>query len=478
MVVVVKQRRGGCWEDVASGAVGEERKTPSRGAEDDAIGGEEADAGLPYGIYSPPSAGPDPAPTDRKDGGGASGASLRHGGCVRIVDAKGKFFQCGFSRPVCGFSRPVVGSAAEDDAPGGGRKRNLSRREEEAVGEERLHPEEAAFLHMRGLLRVESVCGDSRSAMSARDLLCGALPECGVPLAAYLAYAHLRSQGYILTRYTDPRMGLLSRLTALNVELRNDDRSVDSAKPNRAEDVLDLVETARDETKISRGEREPPCKVKTNGDNCNDASQNHSEVEKDDLKCASSLHESAQSREDHRESMNTAEISAGYESASRNGSIIDGEHGDKCTSASQNRSEAENDDCTVKGVECENSSHKSVQAWEVHPESMDTTEMSAGCESTSNANTNDGDHKGSSGGAPQNDKRSENGDRTRNNPRFRSRQLRLELSDDVATAPPPCVSSPQNADGPKGPIRLAYYAYNPNARFRRSDPGPPDFGVA
>lgn len=27
-------------------------------------------------------------------------------------------------------------------------------------------------------------------------------------------------------------------------------------------------------------------------------------------------------------------------------------------------------------------------------------------------------------------------------------------------------------------IRLAYYAYNPNSHFRRSDPGLPDFGVA
>jgi len=78
----------------------------------------------------------------------------------------------------------------------------------------------------------------------------------------------------------------------------------------------------------------------------------------------------------------------------------------------------------------------------------------------------------------------ENGDDTISvtsiNSRTKTRPLRLKLSDDVAMAPPPCVislgSSDANTGKPK--IRLAYYAYNPNARFRRSNPGMPDFGVA
>jgi hypothetical protein len=56
----------------------------------------------------------------------------------------------------------------------------------------------------------------------------------------------------------------------------------------------------------------------------------------------------------------------------------------------------------------------------------------------------------------------------------KSRTLRLQLSDDVATAPPPCVVTSLDEND----IRLAYYAYNPNAHFKRSNPGLPDFGVA
>jgi len=59
------------------------------------------------------------------------------------------------------------------------------------------------------------------------------------------------------------------------------------------------------------------------------------------------------------------------------------------------------------------------------------------------------------------------------------RPLRLQLSDDVAAAPPPCVALLQTVGDPAPPnIRLAYYAYNPNASFRRTNPGLPNFGVA
>jgi len=70
--------------------------------------------------------------------------------------------------------------------------------------------------------------------------------------------------------------------------------------------------------------------------------------------------------------------------------------------------------------------------------------------------------------------------------RIKSRPLRLKLSDDMANAPPPCVVSLDETDGTTPPspgrqptkVSLTFYAYNPNARFGRSNPGLPDFGVA
>ena len=71
--------------------------------------------------------------------------------------------------------------------------------------------------------------------------------------------------------------------------------------------------------------------------------------------------------------------------------------------------------------------------------------------------------------------------------RYLSRPLRSKLSDDLANAPPPCVVSlstdndstiTQKRGKIPNEIQLAYYAYKPNAQFRRSNPGLPDFGVA
>lgn len=62
--------------------------------------------------------------------------------------------------------------------------------------------------------------------------------------------------------------------------------------------------------------------------------------------------------------------------------------------------------------------------------------------------------------------------------RYRTRPLRLLLSDDVATAPPPCVVFYPTWTEKPANLRLAYYAYNPNAHFKRTNPGLPNFGVA
>ena len=66
-----------------------------------------------------------------------------------------------------------------------------------------------------------------------------------------------------------------------------------------------------------------------------------------------------------------------------------------------------------------------------------------------------------------------------NNTRYYSkeRQLKTRLSNDVAASPPPC-NGMSGSGSDSDVVRMAYYAYNPNARFRRSNPGMPDFGVA
>ncbi len=303
---------------------------------------------LPWGIYVPPAIEIAEDQDIVKNDDGRAG-----GGYVRIVDSRGKSFPCGFSRHV-----GSVSTATEKDEIAG---KTRSRRDflektsfidndgDECVdeeletkpthknviklttAEERIHPEEALFLHMRGLLRIESIShhnitytGTSTSnltkTMSTQDLFCIMLPECKIPLAVFLAYAHLRAQGYILIRYSDQRMKLLFRMQ-------------------------------RQTTKL---EKETP---QTNVTIC------------------------------QTNQMNEQPVNDGGRTQ-------------------------------VKS------------SWE----------------------------------------------------RFRTRPLRLLLSDDVATAPPPCVVSYPNASAVcveklTNNLRLAYYAYNPNAHFKRSNPGIPNFGV-
>lgn len=314
----------------------------------------------PWGIYVPPVIEIGDAVKD--DDGGAQ--THFGGGYVRIVDARGKSFPCGYSRPVRSAS-----AVTADEIMVAGKKRsrheisgetrcsdhNDDALEDEGdaskpircesklstqkvtITEERIHSEEALFLHMRGLLRIESSNNNaeddndtskrkSSTTLTTQDLFCTMLPECKIPLAAYLAYAHLRAQGYILIRYTDQRMELLCRMqrqkrsTKLEETLQNNDLHL---------------------------ERTPDSASETN----------------------------------------------------------------------QKNAEHENDDGSVPV--------KSSQE------------------------------------------------------RFRTRSLRLLLSDDVATAPPPCIVSSNDVDDATTiNNRLAYYAYNPNAHFKRSNPGLPNFGVA
>lgn len=319
----------------------------------------------PLGMYVPPSI------LDDGNNESTTRAPTQLGGYVRIVDARGKSFPCGFSRPVGSFSvaSDAVGNkrrrvemekktadseccivnevnACEDEGidtnPTPTLLETVPSFQKKTITEDRIHPEEAIFLHMRGLLRIEShhdcdneeskTNSNHRTTMSTQDLFCNMLPECKIPLAAYLAYAHLRSQGYILIRYTDQRMNLLRRMNS--EQRRKNSARLEATMPKNTSLSYEEIPDETGELNQNIGERE------TNRDGTPD-------------------------RPSHE--------------------------------------------------------------------------------------------------------------------RLRTRPLRLLLSDDVATAPPPCVVSHGNdhfLHGDKPNIRLAYYAYNPNAHFKRSNPGLPDFGIA
>ncbi|KAL7540739.1 hypothetical protein ACHAXR_010343 [Thalassiosira sp. AJA248-18] len=347
------------------------------------------DNAIPWGIYMPPSNGPDTHNMLTHNEEGEDGDALTnehcHAGYVRIVDAKGKHFQCGFSRPIGSLMEAAAGkkrsrsqiadqntstterSESRGNACDGVGDTPITQHETDAtqqkitLTEERLHPEEAFFLHMRGLLRIESnsKLGSTKTEstatkidsinMSTQDLFCKMLPECEIPLAAYLAYAHLRAQGFILIRYTEQRMSLLCRMT----------------------------------------------KGKKKHDDENQSTKSEDEVNIDSLDSAVTVPE-------------------------------------------------------VRNMVDPNPSRKRKQINDEFEPAYDKTEN--GDVSVSKASSIS---------------------------RTKTRPLRLKLSDDVASAPPPCIVSLEADETTGQPnIRLAYYAYKPNARFRRSNPGLPNFGVA
>ena len=193
------------------------------------------DETLPLGIYVPPptSSSSDSTTDGCKD---ASLEKQQHSGYVRIADAKGKCYPCGFSRPIGTIMETIVVAGTkrdhsviktecvdrhdimdkDDDVVGAESepKTNEIVQQKRTITEERIHPEEALFLHMRGLLRIEcnnheAGTKEESTTLSTQDLFCNMLPECKISLAAYLAYAHLRAQGYILMRYSTERMKLL-----------------------------------------------------------------------------------------------------------------------------------------------------------------------------------------------------------------------------------------------------------------------------
>lgn len=181
------------------------------------------DETLPVGVYVPPQSTILDT-TGSADGDGST-KKRQHDGYVRIPRAKGRN-TCGFTRPIGTVMETItVASKKRSHSliskdlectnndhdisadPTAEVESNTTKtvQQKRTITEERLHPEEALFLHMRGLLRIEH----NHETMSTQDLFCGMLPECKISLAAYLAYAHLRNQGYILIRYSTERIKLL-----------------------------------------------------------------------------------------------------------------------------------------------------------------------------------------------------------------------------------------------------------------------------
>lgn len=198
-----------------------------------------SDLTLPWGVYVPPN------------------TNGRHHGYVSIVERKGKSFPCGYTRSAVRSKRAVLGVKRSHDeistdmhAPC--ENRDIGDTEttdeqhditESKDAEECLHPEEAVFLCTRGLLRVESfpatciISSEQRpnATMTTQELMMNMLPECNISLTAYLAYAHLREQGYIILRYTADRLGLLVQMNSPH-QMVHDKTAISSEKSALAHD--------------------------------------------------------------------------------------------------------------------------------------------------------------------------------------------------------------------------------------------------
>lgn len=244
------------------------------------------DSTLPWGRYIPPSAqdathSPSPPPSD---GDNILEVEMfpekKHDGYIQIIDSKGKAFPCAFTRPIGSVTELVVskkrknpgGESDGDNGVDGEQEETYEEVTEQkrTISEQRLHPEEGLFLQMRGLFRIESRPTSTEAAtkeqtmdatMSTQQLFSTMLPECNIPLAAYLAFAHLRSQGYILIRYSDKRIELLSALiprgvkhTEASSEDLEGDKDDTQGDDEREDETNDDKEGVVDASKIREGD--------------------------------------------------------------------------------------------------------------------------------------------------------------------------------------------------------------------------------
>lgn len=176
------------------------------------MNGKAEDPKLPWGIYIPPNQN-----------------GSQHDGYIRVVDKKTKSFPCGYVRSTERHKRNHDEMSKEyhgGDVPSESthiEQHDVPESNEKSVPEECLHPEEALFLCTRGLLRIQSYPDDGKissepimdATMTTQELMNNMLSESNISMTAYLAYAHLREQGYNLMRYASTRFSLLLEMEAL-----------------------------------------------------------------------------------------------------------------------------------------------------------------------------------------------------------------------------------------------------------------------
>eukprot|EP00978_Attheya_sp_CCMP212_P002663 scaffold5453_cov58-Attheya_sp.AAC.7 len=129
-------------------------------------------------------------------------------GMFRVTHSKGKCFSSG------GFGIAVKGSCSNNDDV-------VDEENEDTATAQHLFMEEVVFLHERGLIEAfasssstdGSPMGDAPlNSMALFAMLTSTESKEGMPLAAYLTYAHLRSQTFIVIRHTPQRLGLVKRI--------------------------------------------------------------------------------------------------------------------------------------------------------------------------------------------------------------------------------------------------------------------------
>mmetsp|Transcript_17870 Transcript_17870/g.37334 ORF Transcript_17870/g.37334 Transcript_17870/m.37334 type:complete len:467 (-) Transcript_17870:5-1405(-) len=369
---------------------------------------------MPWGIYIPPSKVSTTTNLHEANSGEIDNVRAanvlnstphvkQHTGYVRVIDSKGKSFPCGFTRPVgviietvmCSkrsrsqmsgqsevsngekeYAIDISGERCDRDIPSNFDE-GKENQQKKTITETHLHPEEALFLHLRGQFQVMRECRHQSisatvdrkngSPMNTQDLFCKMLLECKIPLAAFLAYAHLRAQGYNLIRYTKDRMGLLYSMQQFEHK-------------SKRKHFLSMEKTIA-------------------------------------------------------------------------GSVCD-----EGSSFATKQSSTALDDTIIGSIDTPADNSIDVGAMHEDKESVEDEDFTKNdCDDIMSQNTS--------------------------TQKLGFRELIHKYSEDVSTAPPPCVISLEKwnrcEEGVKNrELELSYYAYNPNFRFRRSNPGLPDFGVA
>jgi len=154
-------------------------------------------------------------------------------GMFRVTHSKGKCFSSG------GFGIAVKGNSNNDD---------VDEENEDTATAQHLFMEEVVFLHERGLIEAfassstdGSPMGAPLNSMALFAMLTSTESKEGMPLAAYLTYAHLRAQTFIVIRHTPQRLGLVKRIH----EICTSTVPVDASVHKRGQGIRQLQRSLR-----------------------------------------------------------------------------------------------------------------------------------------------------------------------------------------------------------------------------------------